>query len=106
MSIRRILISLGGLAAVAALALLAFATTSPAHNADAAGLQPACTFATPIQALVLAGGGSDIVTCTFNVHGTTYTFVGNFTVDPAATPPVAVTHCTLNGDDIHIGRCP
>jgi hypothetical protein len=106
MSIRRILISLGGLTAVAALALLAFATTSPAHKADAAGLQPACTFATPIPALVQAGGGSDTVTCTFDVHGTTYTFVGDFTLTLGATPPVAVTGCTLNGQPIHIGRCP
>jgi hypothetical protein len=96
---------LGGLTAVAALALLAFATTSPAHKADAASLPPSCTFATPIPALVQAGGGSDTVTCTFNVHGTTYTFVGNFTVSVQPVS-VTVTGCTLNGNDIHIGRCP
>jgi len=94
------------LVAAVALVALAFTMTKPAHQADAATTGPACVFTTPIAQLIAGGGGADTITCTFDIHGTTYTFVGDFTVTLGATPPVAVTGCTLNGDAIHIGRCP
>ena len=104
--IRSALIRVGGFTAVAALALLAFSAMGSTHKADAAGVQPSCTFATPIQTLILAGGGSDTVTCTFTVAGASHTLVVNFTVTPTAHPPITVNSCTLDTNAIHIGPCP
>jgi hypothetical protein len=91
---------------VAALALLAFAAVGPTHKADAAGLQPSCTFATPIATLVQQGGGADTVTCTFTIRGNAHTLVVDFTVTLGAHPPVKVDACTLDSRVIHIGPCP
>ena len=105
MAHRSIVVKATVMVAAVALCALAFTMGNPAHQADAA-TGPACTFATPIPQLIQGGGGADTVTCTFDIHGTTHTFVGDFTVTLGATPPVAVTGCSLDGNVIHIGRCP
>lgn len=102
---RGILLRGGLVAAVVALALLAFFSLSHTPKTDAAGVGPVCTFATPIQNL-LPGGGSDSVTCTFNIHGTIHTLVVNFTLTPTAVPPLVISSCTLDGSAIHVGPCP
>ena len=101
---RSIALRAGILAATLAVAILAFTMTQPAHRADAAG--PACSFATPIQTLIANGGGTDTVTCTIDVHGTTHTLIVDFTVTLGAVPPVTVNGCSLDGNAIHVGRCP
>ncbi len=102
---RSLTLRVSALIAVVALCALAFTMTKSTHEADAAA-GPACTFATPIAQLIAGGGGADTVTCTFDIHGTTYTFVADFTVTLGATPPVTINDCTLNGNAVHVGRCP
>ncbi len=102
---RGFVLRVGLLAGVAALALLAFFSVSHTQRTDAAGVGPVCTFATPIHDL-LPGGGSDSVTCTFNVHGTIHTLVVDFTLTPTAVPPLVISSCTLDGSAIHVGPCP
>ena len=103
--VRTLLLRAGGLAAIAAIALLAFATFGPAHKADAAGNQPSCTFTTPLTT-ILTTGGSDSVTCTLDVAGTTHTLTIDFTVTLTAHPPIAIDACTLDGNALHVGPCP
>ncbi len=103
--VRSVLIRIATLAAVAAIALLAFTAFGSTHRASAAGNQPSCTFATPLST-ILSTGGSDTVTCTLDVAGTTHTLVVDFTVDLAAHPPITIDACTLDGNAIHTGPCP
>jgi hypothetical protein len=93
------------LAAISALALLAFFSVSHAQKTDAAGLHPSCTFATPLPPIVL-NGGSDTVTCTFTLRGHDHTLVVDFTVDRTAHPPLTIDGCTLDTNVIHWGPCP
>ncbi len=101
---RGMIVRVGLLAAISALALLAFFSVSHTQKADAA-VGPVCVFATPIQDL-LPAGGSDSVTCTFNIHGTIHTLVVDFTLTPRAVPPLTISSCTLDSTAIHIGPCP
>ena len=103
---RGIALKIGLLAAIAGLALLAFFSVSHTHRANAGGLHPSCTFATPIPQLIQQGGGSDSVTCTFTIHGTAHTLVVDFTLTLGARPPLSIDGCTLDGSAIHVGPCP
>ena len=102
---RGTVLRLGLLAAIAALAVFAFVSGGATQKAHAVGPQASCTFATPLHDL-LPAGGSDSVTCTFNVHGTTHTVVVDFTLTPTAVPPLSIDGCTLDGSPIHVGPCP
>ena len=102
---RGMVIRLGLFGVVAALAVFAFMSAGHTQRADAAGPQASCTFAIPLHDL-LPAGGSDSVTCTVNVHGTTHTLVVDFTLTPTAVPPLSIDGCTLDGIAIHRGPCP
>jgi len=102
---RGVMLRLGLLAVVTALAVFAFMSGGPTQKTEAAGLNPQCTFATPIPQLVQQGGGSDTVTCTFTLRGNAHTLVVDFTL---ALHPVAISidGCTLDTNVIHWGPCP
>ena len=102
---RGMVLRLGLLAAVVALAVFAFGSGGPTQKTEAAGLNPQCTFATPVWD-VIHNGGSDTVTCTFTIRGHDHTLVVDFTVDRTARPPLTIDGCTLNGNPFHRGPCP
>ena len=106
MAYRRFAIRASAFLAFAAIAIFAVTSGGSASKADAAGVAPSCTFATPIPQLILQGGGPDTVTCTFTIHSVAHTLVVDFTVAPAATPPLSITSCTLDSSPIHVGPCP
>jgi hypothetical protein len=103
---RGIVLRLGLLAVVAALAVFAFASGGPTQKTEAAGLHPSCTFAPTPLLQVIQNGGSDTVTCTFTIHGHDHTLVVDFTVDRTARPPLTIDGCTLDTHTIHWGPCP
>ena len=103
--VRGIAVRIGVLVVLAALAVFAFMSEGHSQSAHAAGPQASCTFAIPLHDL-LPAGGSDSVTCTVNVHGTTHTLVVEFTLTPTAVPPLSIDGCTLDGNPISVGPCP
>lgn len=106
---RGIIVRLGLLAAISALALLAFFSVSHTQTAEAVHVGRVCTFAPTLPELRAAGGGSGTVTCTFNVHGHIHTLVVNFTLTFGPPPPpvtLTIDGCTLDGNPFHRGPCP
>ena len=93
------------MAAVAFVAVFAFAVGGSAPQADAAPLSVSCEFETPL-ADMFPDGGSNTVTCTFDLHGTPHTLVVDFTIDLAAFPPISIDGCTLDSEPIDVGPCP
>ena len=106
---RGIVLRLGLLAVVAALAVFAFASGGPAQKTEAVGLHPSCTFTVPLPQLIQQGGGSDTLTCTFTFHGNEHTLVVDFTLTLGPPPPpvsLTIDGCTLDGNPFHRGPCP
>lgn len=100
-----IAVRLSLLLAIGAIAVFAFALGGSAPQADAAPLNASCSFETPIMDM-FPDGGSNTVTCTFDLRGTPHTLEVDFTLDFAARPPISIDGCTLDSEPIHVGPCP
>jgi len=99
-------VRIGLLAAVAALALLAFFSAGDTQKADAA-VRPVCHFSTPLLQLIQQGGGPDSVKCTFTIRGTEHSLAIDFTLTLGARPPLTIDSCILDlTTAIHRGPCP
>ena len=101
-----ITVRLSLLVAIGAIGLFAFALGGSTPQADAAPLEASCTFETPLADMITVGGGSNTVTCTFDLHGTPHTLVVDFTIDLFAMRPISIDGCTLDSEPIHVGPCP
>ena len=93
------------LVAIGAIGVFAFALGGSTPQVDAAPIEASCTFETPL-ADMFPDGGSNTVTCTFDLRGTPHTLVVDFTIEPAARPPISIDGCTLDSEPIHVGPCP
>lgn len=100
-----ITVRLSLLVAIGALVVFAFALGGSTPQTEAAPVQASCEFATPL-ADMFPDGGSNTVTCTFDLQGTPHTLVVDFTIDLMARPPISIDGCTLDSEPIHVGPCP
>ena len=96
-------------AVVVALAAFAFLSAGDTHTVDAVPVQPDCTFAPPLDQLIveaMEGPASGSVTCTFSLHEEEHTLDVDFTVDLGGQPLISIDGCTLDSEAIHVGPCP